>query len=64
MRRIPDYGNQPAAPPRPATLRRELNLDLSKALAHSRVNHAEKANRWAAKLVEELRKANILRGQQ
>jgi hypothetical protein len=59
--KIHNYNPKPATPPRPQTLRRELNLDLSKALAHFRVNHAEQANRWAAKLVERLRQAHILR---
>ena len=46
---------------RPATLRQELFQDLSKALAHVRANHPEKANTWAHKLKAALIRAKIMR---
>jgi hypothetical protein len=59
-RKIVEYNPRPATP-RPQTLRRTLTLDLAKSLAFFRLHHAQKADRWAAKLVEDLRKAQILR---
>ena len=46
---------------RPASLRQEMFRDLSKALAHFRAHHPEKANTWAHKLKVALIRAKILR---
>lgn len=59
MARIHEYHR---AEDKPATLRRQLNQDLAKALAYQKAGKPEKAENWAQRLWRHMVKAKLLSG--